>query len=249
VNPFFFGPPDRQLFGAYDAPSGSAKRAVVLCNAIGREYLLAHPTLRLLARQLSAAGWHVLRFDYSGTGDSAGECEDATLEQWVADIHAAIDELKEMAQVVSVALIGMRLGAALAALAATNRPDVDRLVLWDPVSDGSRYFAEAGARILVSSVDETAGCEMSGVVLSPVMQNDIERLTPDAYGAGLPRTLLLATGAPAREISPLRDRFARAGVNCTEQRTSDVVAWNTEWGSGGVGLPVTSMRAIAEWLA
>ena len=36
-------------------------------------------------------------------------------------------------------LLGLRLGATLAATAAESRPDVDRLVLWAPIVDGARY--------------------------------------------------------------------------------------------------------------
>ena len=39
-----------------------------------------------------------------------------------------------------VTLVGLRLGATIAAAVAANRDDVDRLVLWDPVTDGADYM-------------------------------------------------------------------------------------------------------------
>ena len=72
--PMYFGSSARKLFGIYEAPmTGSAARGVVICPPWGQEYLRAHRALRLLATRLCNAGFHVFRFDYSGTGDSVGD--------------------------------------------------------------------------------------------------------------------------------------------------------------------------------
>ena len=68
---------------------------MVLCYPWGSEYIHAHRALRQLATRLSMAGFHTLRFDYFGTGDSAGEMEDADLGVWEDDIETAIEELKK----------------------------------------------------------------------------------------------------------------------------------------------------------
>src|ERR1700692_718420 len=51
---------------------GNGDRGVVLCNSFGHEYVWTHKGMRRLADELSARGIWVLRFDYRGTGDSAG---------------------------------------------------------------------------------------------------------------------------------------------------------------------------------
>ena len=95
--------------------------------------------------RLSAAGIDTLRFDYFGTGDSAGEMVDADLAGWETDIELAIEELRDMVGSARVTLIGLRLGATLAARVAARRPgDVDRLVLWDPIQSGLEYLASLG---------------------------------------------------------------------------------------------------------
>ena len=87
--------------------------------------------MRLLANMLAAAGTHVLRFDYFGTGDSAGNMEDADLGAWFGDVETAVDELRDTIDAPQVALVGLRLGATLAGtVASMRRTDVNGLVLW-----------------------------------------------------------------------------------------------------------------------
>ena len=101
--------------------------------------------------RLSGGGWHVLRFDYYGTGDSAGEFEATTPDDWQADIEAAVGELDAISGTRSVQLVGVRLGATLAARAALRLPSVRRVVLGDPIYNGEGYLkqlAETHQRML-----------------------------------------------------------------------------------------------------
>lgn len=150
MNPFFFGPSERPLFGLYThgrsngaaEASSAPKRGVLLCYPIGSEYLRAHRAFRQLNTLLNRSGLHVLRFDYSCTGDSGGAGEEADFDQWVEDVDWAIDELLDTAELDELDVIGLRWGATLATLAARERDEVRHLVLWDPVVDGSTYFEE-----------------------------------------------------------------------------------------------------------
>ena len=142
MEPYYFGP-DRRLFGVFHPPQGAARsQGVVLCQPIGHEYGRTHRAFRNLAQQLARAGFAVMRFDYSGSGDSQGESGDARLADWIFDLSAAIDELKRRGRVTHVTLVGLRLGAAIAALTAADRRDVGGMVLWDPVISGSVYLQQ-----------------------------------------------------------------------------------------------------------
>ena len=147
MHPFFFGTSEHRLFAVYHAAVGSRPRAlgVVLCYPLGHEYIRSYRALKTLASQLASQGFHVIRFDYYGSGDSAGASDAGSVDVWVDDILTAIDELKDMAGVDRVVLLGLRLGANLAVRAASRRADIDALVLWDPVPSGSEYLAEAQA--------------------------------------------------------------------------------------------------------
>ena len=143
MEPFYFGAESRRLFGVYHSPDAGAVRdaGVVLCCPMGQEYIRSHRAFRQSAKLLSSRGLHVLRFDFSCCGDSAGDCDGTTLERWADDISAAVAELKN-GGVTRMCLIGLRLGATLATMFGARQHDVEAMVLWQPVVHGAAYLAE-----------------------------------------------------------------------------------------------------------
>lgn len=145
MKPFFFGNSARPLFGIHHTPDGPRRGwGVLVCGPFGQEALRAHRSLRDLSSRLAAAGFDVLRFDYTGCGDSGGSSEAGSLGQWQEDVATAAEELRELAGAPRLALVGLRLGGTLAARHG-SRGQADALVLWDPVLDGGEYLVELEA--------------------------------------------------------------------------------------------------------
>jgi pimeloyl-ACP methyl ester carboxylesterase len=146
VNPLFFGDP--ALFGVHHPPSGEpgpGKRpAVLVCPSIGHEHTRAQRALRILAEALARGGRHVLRLDYRGLGDSWGRLEDGGVEPWCDDIEHALGQLAVLSGSQQIDVVGLRVGAALAATALARgvgaRGSTGRLVLWDPVLSGADFL-------------------------------------------------------------------------------------------------------------
>ena len=198
MQPFYFGTSQKQLFGVYHAPEVRAARqsAVLLCQPLGHEYLRSHRAFRNLAVSLAGQGSHVLRFDYFGCGDSGGEGEQSTMDQCLSDLSSAVEELKDTSGASRVSLIGLRLGATMAALTASRRQDIDRIVLWDPVLDGQAYLDDLRA-LHLSWLQDRLG---SGA-------------TPDAARAeliGFPVTEAIHRQLAAATLTPLPALRARA---------------------------------------
>jgi pimeloyl-ACP methyl ester carboxylesterase len=141
MNALFFGSSDTPLYGVYHPPKARSGRrtGIVLCAPFGQEYMRSHRAFRQLALMLAKAGYHVFRFDYRGTGDSWGEGDAFTLRGAVDDTLLAMEELRDTADVSEIALVGLRLGATVAALAAQEAEDLSHLILWDPIVDGPSY--------------------------------------------------------------------------------------------------------------
>jgi len=147
VEPVSFGTSDRQLLGIYYPPEGDAVRdaAVLVCGPGPQEYMRTHWALRKLAAQLARRGFPVMRFDYFGTGDSAGETVEGRPSLWVEDVSAAARELLDVSGAYAVSAVGLRLGASLAAMASSGGLELEDLVLWEPVVRGATYVDELRA--------------------------------------------------------------------------------------------------------
>lgn len=130
-----------QVFSAHHFPSSPAARAIVMCHPLGEEKLWSHRVFVTLARDMAAAGFAVLRFDYRGEGDSDRCFEQSDLETRVEDACLAVETVRQLNRsVTDVTLIGLRFGTIVAAITATRRNDIQRLVMWDPILDGAAYM-------------------------------------------------------------------------------------------------------------
>jgi len=147
VQIFYFGPTDAPLFGVFHAPAPETARStgVVVCPPLGHELAHGHALCRRLAEVCAGRGYAVLRFDYYGTGDSAGETEDVTVDRCLGGIAAAAEELRRRSACAEVCLVGLRLGATLALLYGARREEARALAALDPLWDGRAYVGHLRA--------------------------------------------------------------------------------------------------------
>lgn len=241
----------RQLLATVHRPARLRPRgsAVLVCSPFGEEAARAHRSLRVLAQQLEAEGYCTMRFDYAGTGDSSGEVDAHGVDDWLDDIAACAEALRAISGAPRTTLVGLRLGASLAALAATRHALAARhLVLWEPVVDGARYLAALRARHHAYLVEELGraptqgGDELLGVPLTP------------ALAAGLSRIDLAAQPPQAEQITVLRarddDALARLraarpegpAVRWMEDPAADV--WDSDAALNAAVVPAASIAAI-----
>lgn len=130
------------LYGVFTGDASSCARAALICPPLGQDYARSRFILQRVMTRLAAGGVASLLFDFYGCGDSYGDA--GGLARWRADVVDAYRELKRRVGNAPVTAVGIRLGAAplLQALAGL---DVASVVLWDPVCDGARWFAETAA--------------------------------------------------------------------------------------------------------
>jgi alpha-beta hydrolase superfamily lysophospholipase len=124
------------------APTDSVSDVgVVIAPPLGYEYWSAHRTLRTLAERLAESGHRALRFDFDGTGDSAGDQWDPhRVETWQTGVDLAADALRGWG-VTTLVVIGLRLGGTFALLRGRS-VGADAVVTWAPVLGGRRYVRE-----------------------------------------------------------------------------------------------------------
>jgi len=160
--PAWIGSGDAALFAwLHEASTPQTDCVAVICPPVGSEYTRSHRSLRHLADRMARAGIAALRFDYHGIGDSPGtDLDAARLATWRANIATAAAHARMVSGRERIFLVGVRLGATLAAL-ATAEVDVERLVLWNPCVKGSSYARELRAIALAA---ERPTCDIEGAI-------------------------------------------------------------------------------------
>ena len=165
AEPFYFKSGESDLFGWLHRPAApdQSNLGVVICSPYGYESICAHRSVRAFAEAITGAGIPALRFDYRSTGDSSEIDADADhVGLWTQDVTAAIRELRSRAGVSRVCLLGIRLGALLASLAAVEQASIESLILVGPVVNGRRFVRElrttqlAGLAMAASPAPEEA---------------------------------------------------------------------------------------------
>lgn len=191
--PVYFGPDGQQLFGWLHRPAHSATSglALVVCSPFGFEEVCAHRALRDIAEAAAASGVPTLRFDYPGSGHSSdvGDLQSDLWPAWVDAVRLSIDAVRLATGAHRVALLGVRLGALLAAFGAQGRSDVCGLILVAPVVRGRAFLRElamlgATGTLGASAADagvESAGFAMSAATCASMAKADLSALSLAAH--------------------------------------------------------------------
>lgn len=137
----------QRLYAALHPARGrDPKLGLVFAPPMLHEQPRSRRMLTELAGMLAAMGVPCLRFDYFGTGDSAGAGEDLDFASMGRDLDQACDALRYAFGVDSIAVLAVR-GAALPAFQWVHRGgDARLLVLWEPVIDGAEWLKELEER-------------------------------------------------------------------------------------------------------
>lgn len=260
--PVYISSAGRQLFGwLYRSPSEDCRPCgVVVCPSFGFEALCLYRSVRALCQAIAALGLPALRFDYAGTGDS--EDIAPSVEQigvWREDIHAAVRELQRQTGVQTVCLMGLRLGALLAASAAPICPSVRALVALAAPGSGRRLLRElqlqswqeqstapALVRGAVPPPASTQSLEVSGFLLSSASVASLRDLELPSLPTTLQEVLILdRADLPAAQAWAQQLRTAGVSVAYEVCRDYGDMVKPPQLAR----VPVATNTLVANWLA
>ncbi|HEX4131820.1 MAG TPA: alpha/beta fold hydrolase [Pirellulales bacterium] len=226
----------------------SHAHGVVICPPLGYEQLHAHRSLRHLADALAARQMPVLRFDWHGTGDSAGDDQAAyRVATWIANVREAAKWMTHECGCRQVSIVGLRAGALLAAEAIGDL-EVENFVLWAPVTSGRAYVREmtlvdrSGA---ASSSEARESIEAGGFLVTQAAAADLSKLQLTRSAARCRSALIVARddlGPDAR----LADHLAGSGAAVDQIVTAGYAAMMAE--PHRCEVPTEAIRAIVDWL-
>ncbi|VVS94091.1 serine aminopeptidase domain-containing protein [Desulfoluna spongiiphila] len=247
--PFYFGAPDTQLFGVYYPPAGAGlhQDGVLISAPVAHEHIRTHMAIRQLALALSAAGRHVLKFDYYGVGDSAGKSAEGSMAQWHRDLVTASHELTDISGARRLSVVGIRLGASLAVGAAGDLPGLRELVLWDPVVDGDTYLDDLRRAGGVASPDH-GDEEILGFPFSQEMIASIGAVNLLVHERPLPGSVHLALSEERPEYDRFKEALVAAGNTVDTTFVPEPAGWDKYDGHDEVLVANAMVQAIGEQL-
>lgn len=234
--------------------NGLARGGVVCCPPLGAELNWGYPSMRLMADELAARGFAVVRFDYAGSGHAAGDLTAAWPEGGLtASLDQAVSVLRSTGAT-RLSLVGARLGGTIATTWACEHGGIDDLVLWDPSISGKVFLHEQRAlRILylnsafeteaeVAAVERaTGGVEIPGFVYPPEGAEDIRSHVIDpAAPPRARRTLVIHRSAGASKT--LKALIASTGADAMSAEAIEEILR-----AGRV--PTGSVVEVCDWLA
>ncbi len=173
-----------------------------MCHGFGGTKVEAHRIFVKLSRDLERLGIASLRFDFGGTGDSAGDFQDIRVSTQIADARRALDWLCRRTGIDAqrIGILGLSLGGMVAACVAGRDKRVKALALWAAVSD------------LDASVKRLARERKDRI--RPMGKGSID------YGGNIMGPAFFAEAA---KISPLRDIRDFTGPVCIVHGTKDMM--------------------------
>jgi hypothetical protein len=211
---FYFGS-GGQLFGMYHPASGySCNHGIVICPPLFHEYYRSHFTIKRIAMELASRGYDVLRFDYSGTGDSKGNIPSDIFSVWSTDIGEAMAEIRALTGQTQVSLVATRYSASLG---LPSQAEFTKFVCWDPILDHCDYAQQVDA-INKMSLDEH---------LLFSKEERAMQVEDDYLGIGLSRTSF------AQALSGFAERLDAQGLRDLPQRSVNIHS-DVNWVSAGL---------------
>jgi exosortase A-associated hydrolase 2 len=245
--PFFILNGKRHIFSVLHTPDRiSNKKGIIFIHPYAEEKQRVDRIFVNLARRLCGMGHFVMRFDFSGCGDSEGDFEELSSDSQISDIRTVKSYFLEAAGIESILLFGARLGSNIAVQYAGTDREIDGLILWSPITNGAEYAETLLRNKIFSSFLDRRKKPTKERLLEELQENgrvDIDGfyLTKDYYEYlgnlnEIPKNDKLncsgfigiteSEGKFPEKYSVLKSLFEGNGKRCSLVPTSDRLYWD-----------------------
>jgi len=212
--------------------------AVILCKPIWGERIRTHRIFTNLARLLMNMGFTVITCDYLCDGNSSGETLKLTYPKMVDSVIHVYDYLKKQYQPGRYALIGLRLGANVAASAAGSIQQLKKLILFEPILNPIDDFTRAlranlsnqtvvhkkiikTREDLIHDIKNGIPVNVDGFLVGKELWESIEAISPfNARSSFMGDALICSLAPPGKagtNLSQIGNLFVNARTEAIEQ--------------------------------
>jgi len=136
--PIVFQSQDAQIVGILHTPKKSTQSLIILCHGFTGDKIESRRLFVEAARAFSHAGYAAFRFDFYGSGDSAGDFSDSLISHNISNLIDAMAWGRNQGYT-TIVVLGISMGAATAILTLENQA-ADALIAWSTVPDMKKLF-------------------------------------------------------------------------------------------------------------
>ena len=185
--PHWLGGEGRHLYASLHRAAGpdECRLGVLLVPPLFHEQPRSRRLLMEVAGGLAALGLPSMRFDFYGTGDSAGDSGEVDFASMATDLELATGALRAETGVDRIAVVAWRAAALPVArwLQSGGRPQL--VVLWEPVLDGAAWLKQLDQedarercspdryRVVRRAASRSDDDQLMGVAVSQRLRGDI----------------------------------------------------------------------------
>ncbi|MDI9898522.1 alpha/beta hydrolase family protein [Rhodococcus sp. IEGM 1409] len=246
----WFGPDESPLFGSVHLPTNRRVRGgIVICSPLAKEHVSTYRGLRQLSEKLAEAGFMVLRFDYRGQGDSAGDQNDPNaVTHWTQSVEHAVRYLRDSG-VADLGMVGLRAGTLIGTNALASLNSLRALTLWDPIIVGKAYVREQTAFYRMSlggEADQSNCVSFVGGAFAPEAITALGKLRIDPAEKGAPSATLVVSrreNAASARMQKLIDSLG-AELMVVDRQEPFVTP-----SSFVMSVPTSDIERIAHWMS
>lgn len=266
---FFENRAGHRLFGVINVPHvrNDSRTGVVFCHPMSWEKQNSCLAYVHFCRHLARAGYPSIRFDSLGFGDSEGDIFAATIQTQVSDSIDALERLRESSGCSKFVFVGVRSGAAIAALAASQTASVSGLVMVCPVVTGEAYWKDllrfsrlgkmtlgqqlTSTKDLLAELERTGKIEVDGETLSLTHVNElrgIDLIHQVLHFRGRCLVRELPSGGFGRKaLISMIEAFTERGIEVSASFDEPREFWMAKSRYSGY-LPTGLFRRTIDWL-
>ena len=181
-NPVVFQSQRQAVVGMLHLPERRKGRvpAVVMMHGFTGTKVESHRMFVKMARILCGAGIAVLRFDFRGSGDSAGNFSSMTISGEIQDARAAMRFMRARKEVDPgrVGVLGLSMGGMVAALLMGEDQRIPVAALWGAVSDPQYQVAQKMTPESRKQLKQMGCADYGGLAVGQCFFDDIVKHEP-----------------------------------------------------------------------
>ncbi len=230
-----------RLAGTVVTPVPEPKHAVLMLHGEGSTREQGGFYTRL-ATELGDLGVASLRVDLPGHGDSEGVQEELSLSGLLNLIGSALAYLRDHAGSAAVTLLATGFtGGVAAGYAARKGPEVDRLVLVNPLIDYQEHFAGAHPSWAADLGAEGRLRISPTFAVGRAMLNEVFWLQPRSALGAIAAPTLIVHGAGRTDVAVESSRAADATLTCAHRLVEIGAPQDAHW-------QAPTIRIATEWI-